>query len=516
MEMRKRLISLALGVTLLTGTAGAVSWPQWAEQAEQWAEQKGLSETFTAQPFLNVTRGSAAQMIYEAAGRPYVSGEIPFVDIPEEYADAVTWAAENGYVKGIGDEKYAPWALVTRQEFAVILYRGAGSPDPYAYTLEDFADVGSVSGWARDAMRWCVGTGLMNGKADNMLAPRDTIIVAEAALMLQRADTGAAEEGTASVSSLEEIKTQLRQAMQAAEQPPVFDVGALTGSTDLKIDIQNLYNALLSEQPALKYAYDLEVSDAGNGLVTCTFSYMPYRTGNYPAGFDGETVSGIRDLLEVTRKNIRTQEDTPIYITDRELTVDNMNKALQQVGGSYILCQLNQDGTAITYTPANNASYTDCVARLDEIDRLADAIIADCTDSSMSDYEKAEALYTYLTENVLYDHRYYSDPNHMPYDSRTAYGAFHDQLAICGGYAQALQTLFDKAGIPCYTVSGSMGGEYHMWDIAYLDGQWRYFDATSDRGRADYWFNYFNVSAEQLTRYEWDKDFTAYLTGATA
>src|SRR5699024_7237572 len=120
-------------------------------------------------------------------------------------------------------------------------------------------------------------------------------------------------------------------------------------------------------------------------------------------------VSGIRDLLEVAWKNIRTQEDTPIYITDRELTVDNMNKALQQVGGSYILCQLNQDGTAITYTPANNASYADCVARLDEIDRLADAIIADCTDSSMSDYEKAEALYTYLTENVLYDHRYYSD-----------------------------------------------------------------------------------------------------------
>ena len=40
MKMRKRLISLALGVTLLTGTAGAVSWPQWAEQAEQWAEQR--------------------------------------------------------------------------------------------------------------------------------------------------------------------------------------------------------------------------------------------------------------------------------------------------------------------------------------------------------------------------------------------------------------------------------------------------------------------------------------------
>lgn len=127
---------------------------------------------------------------------------------------------------------------------------------------------------------------------------------------------------------------------------------------------------------------------------------------------------------------------------------------------------------------------------------------------------KAEALYTYLTENVKYDHRYYSDRLSMPYDSQTAYGALHDNLAICGGYAQALQQLIQKAGIPCYTVSGEMGSEYHMWNIAYLDGEWRYFDATSDRGRADYWFNCFNVGADDLTRYVWDRDFTELLTQA--
>ena len=97
---------------------------------------------------------------------------------------------------------------------------------------------------------------------------------------------------------------------------------------------------------------------------------------------------------------------------------------------------------------------------------------------------------------------------------QTAYGALHDNLATCGGYAQALQQLFQKAGIPCYTVSGEMGSEYHMWNIAYLDGEWRYFDATSDRGRADYWFNCFNVGADDLTRYVWDRDFTELLTQA--
>ena len=53
-----------------------------------------------------------------------------------------------------------------------------------------------------------------------------------------------------------------------------------------------------------------------------------------------------------------------------------------------------------------------------------------------------------------------------------------------------------------------------MWNIAYLDSEWRYFDSTSDRGRADYWFNCFNVGADDLTRYVWDRDFTELLTQA--
>ena len=77
----------------------------------------------------------------------------------------------------------------------------------------------------------------------------------------------------------------------------------------------------------------------------------------------------------------------------------------------------------------------------------------------------------------------------MPYSATTAYGALHDHLAICGGYAQAFQMLLQQAEIPCITVSGKMGGENHMWVLAQVDGQWLYFDPTSDRGRVDYGFN---------------------------
>ena len=129
----------------------------------------------------------------------------------------------------------------------------------------------------------------------------------------------------------------------------------------------------------------------------------------------------------------------------------------------------------------------------------------------MGQREQAEALYAYLTEHVRYDFRYYGAPGEMPYDSITAYGALHDGLAICGGYAQAFQLLLEQAGIPCVTVSGQLGAENHMWDLARIDGQWLYFDPTSDRGRAAYGFQCFGVEAGSLEGHTWDQAWAAAL-----
>ena len=90
-------------------------------------------------------------------------------------------------------------------------------------------------------------------------------------------------------------------------------------------------------------------------------------------------------------------------------------------------------------------------------------------------------------------------------------GTLHDSLAICGDYAQAFQLLLEQAGIPCVTVSGKLGAENHMWDLARIDGQWLYFDPTSDRGRAAYGFQCFGVEAGSLEGHTWDQAWAAAL-----
>lgn len=121
-------------------------------------------------------------------------------------------------------------------------------------------------------------------------------------------------------------------------------------------------------------------------------------------------------------------------------------------------------------------------------------------------------LYYSLTSHVKYDHRYTSDPEHLPYDTRTAIGALRDGLAICGGYAHALKLLFEQAGIPCRTVTGSYYRENHMWNMAWLDGAWLWFDATADRGVSPaFGFRHFAQEELDPTQYRWEPEQVALL-----
>ena len=287
-------------------------------------------------------------------------------------------------------------------------------------------------------------------------------------------------------------------------------MSALDGQEELPLTVKNLYYGILSDNRTYSYAYDLTAELGADGPLRCTISYMPYRTGDYPEGFQGTEVGSLAGLVQTARNGL-AQESIPIRITDPELVVDHMNKALQQVGGSYLLCRLSRDGTAVTVTPQGGLTHQQALERLADLDALAKQIYGETVTPEMSQREQAEALYAYLTEHVRYDFRYYGAPGEMPYDSITAYGALHNNLAICGGYAQAFQLLLEQAGIPCVTVSGKLGSENHMWDLAQIDGQWLYFDPTSDRGRAAYGFQCFGVEAGSLEGHTWDQAWAAAL-----
>lgn len=312
------------------------------------------------------------------------------------------------------------------------------------------------------------------------------------------------------VLSIEDVQSELTQAIAQLRQPSPMDIGSLALEQP-ELDVKNLYYQILSLRPEFKYAYDLSVS-LDSSILNCTIFYMPYKTGQYPAGFEGIQVQSLSELIAAAENNL-SSDSIAVRIMDTSLEPDEMNKALQQAGGGYFSCTLNQDATAIVFNPPVSMTAQDCLQAIAQAEELADSVISQLISEDMSQEDRAWSLYSWLCSNVEYDQRYYSDKSSMPYESQTALGALRDGTAICGGYSHALKLLFEKAGIPCFNVTGVYYGEYHMWNIACLDGRWLWFDATSDRG-SDGQFGYLRFALDQLDtdKYQWnDADVQALI-----
>lgn len=309
-------------------------------------------------------------------------------------------------------------------------------------------------------------------------------------------------EQVLSTPNKESIQAALQAAIRDLRQPPPMDISA-AGLENPMQDVKNLYYMLLADAPELKVAYAITPAVSGK-LLTCAIRYMPYQTGAFPDGFIGTPVSTLEELIAAATKNLAASA-VDIRITNPSLEPDTMNTALQQAGGGYVVCALNADATQLLFTPPVGMTMEDALAALAEATALANGIVGEVLTEDMTEKEKATALYSTLTEQVKYDQRYYSDKANMPYASQTALGALRDQLAICGGYSHGVKLLFEAAGIPCYTVSGKYYGEYHMWNVAYIDGQWVYCDATSDRGSsAQIGFSHFCLTALDEQKYHFD------------
>ena len=109
------------------------------------------------------------------------------MDAQAWYGDAVYWARLHGVATGYGNNTFRPNQAVTREELAQMLYNYAqykGIILPAMGDLSKFPDGDKVSPWARTAMKWATGLGVINGYEDTTLRPGGSTTRAEAASMI--------------------------------------------------------------------------------------------------------------------------------------------------------------------------------------------------------------------------------------------------------------------------------------------------------------------------------------------
>lgn len=167
----------------------------WYYGAAAYAYNNGLFAGMTPTTFApnaTMTRAMLVSVLWHLAGAPAPKAPNTFVDVPDGawYTDAVTWAAENGVVSGIGGSRFDPSGFVTREQTAEILYNYAhnkGYDVSARADLTAFPDAASVSGWAEEALSWANAAGLINGTVrdgQTILDPQGSASRAQVAMIL--------------------------------------------------------------------------------------------------------------------------------------------------------------------------------------------------------------------------------------------------------------------------------------------------------------------------------------------
>lgn len=115
-------------------------------------------------------------------------------------------------------------------------------------------------------------------------------------------------------------------------------------------------------------------------------------------------------------------------------------------------------------------------------------IVSEIIKTSMTDEEKEEAIYNWLTNNVSYDREAYSEiiedgfkATNGNKNTNDAYGILKDRKGTCSGYADVFKLLGDFAGLEVKTVTGYLDGNIlHAWNLIKMKDSWYQTDCSNN------------------------------------
>lgn len=182
------------------GSLGYSDMPEtsgWRYEAVAYVKEKGImngiSGTSRFAPDEPLTRAMFAAIIYRMEGSPAASYAAKFPDVPgrQLFQRADCMGKSGGMINGHSNTGlFGTFENITREDMVTIMYRyakyknldlsGAGS-------LGVFSDQDQISGYAREALAWAVGNGIINGRSGTGLVdPRGNASRVECAAIIQR------------------------------------------------------------------------------------------------------------------------------------------------------------------------------------------------------------------------------------------------------------------------------------------------------------------------------------------
>ena len=242
-----------------------------------------------------------------------------------------------------------------------------------------------------------------------------------------------------------------------------------------------------------RYGYTLLTTDAQRTAykaVAAGVSQLKEQITFTVSGITQENAKAIAESIGYAAEMVA--RDYPEYFwfsSGSNVSISNSNVTVTPLGGYKVAGEAVTAGSP-ELTAAQNAMNSAVSKALAKIPANASA------------YDIALALHDHLASVVSYE---------QVGDHQTAYGALVSHKAVCAGYAKAYQLLMNKAGIPCWYVTGTSfdprGNQVaHAWNLVWLNGKCYYTDVTWDDQGNELFHEYFNMSKAGISQTHFTSD----------
>ncbi|MCI7180520.1 MAG: S-layer homology domain-containing protein [Schaedlerella sp.] len=169
---------------------------EWYYDSVRYVNSNGLMTGLNATTFgptQSLARAQFAVILHRMNNMPEVTYTAKFPDVPDGvwYTDAILWASSTGVVTGYSDTgRFGPSDNINREQMAVMMYRYAKYMNydiSQKADFSNFSDAERVNEFAKEAMQWAVGTGIITGKDNGTrLDPQGNASRAECATIIMR------------------------------------------------------------------------------------------------------------------------------------------------------------------------------------------------------------------------------------------------------------------------------------------------------------------------------------------
>lgn len=148
-----------------------------------------------------------------------------------------------------------------------------------------------------------------------------------------------------------------------------------------------------------------------------------------------------------------------------------------------------------------NVNYRETKQQTDYVKTRVKQILKSILQPGMTDVYKEYVIHNWIVSHVQYD---------SSLQNETAYDTLTTGSAVCQGYALLAYRMLIDAGIPTKIVTGTAGGETHMWNEVNLNGKWYQLDTTWDDpvgdAPSDLSYTYFNLTNQELAySHQWNE-----------